>query len=304
MEVVISNVAILASFSLIGWVLSKLHILNSEHVKLLSALEVWVFLPCKTFQGFASNFTIAYLSEKYPILIVSVVVLSALVALNRLLVPIVVKDSYQQNIIRYSLTVPNYGYFGYALVESIWGDLALLNMLIFALPISFYTYTEGYRMLTQKDRVSLKRLINPVFVAVLLGCVFGLMQWELPAVLNSIAEKSAACMAPISMLLSGIMISEYPIREIIKSKSAYVISAMRLLVIPLVLCFVLQFFCQKELVLVAVLLYAMPCGMNTIIFPSMIGEDCRPGASLALISTLCSLITIPICVRMVEWFFR
>lgn len=79
MEVVLSNVAILASFSLIGWILNKMQILNRQHVKLLSALEVWLFLPCKTFQGFAANFTVEYLSERYLILIVSVIVLAALV---------------------------------------------------------------------------------------------------------------------------------------------------------------------------------------------------------------------------------
>jgi len=301
MKVVISNVAILVIFSLIGWILRKKNILSGENLKLLSVLEVWVFLPCKTFQGFASNCNVPYLSEKYLIIVVSIVILTVLVILNRWLVPMVVKGDYRQKIVRYSLTVPNYGYFGYALIESIYGELALLDMMMFALPISFYTYTEGYRMLTNQKTVSLRRIVNPVFISILIGCVFGLTQWELPLILNDVVNKSAACMAPVSMLLAGIMIAEYSTKEILRNKAAYGIAILRLLGIPMMLCLVLSPFFAREIMLVAVLFYAMPCGMNTIIFPNLIGEDCKLGASLAMISTVASLITIPLCVQVIEF---
>ena len=40
---------------------------------------------------------------------------------------------------------------------------------------------------------------------------------------------------------------------------------------------------------------AMPCGMNTIVFPKLVGEDCKPGAALAFITTVLCIVTIPIC---------
>jgi len=42
-------------------------------------------------------------------------------------------------------------------------------------------------------------------------------------------------------------------------------------------------------------IYCMPCGMNTIIYPKMVGEDCRMGASLVLISSVACVLTIPLC---------
>ena len=301
MKIIVSNVAVLVTFALVGWILSKMKIVSSQNVKLLSALEVWLFLPCKTFQGFRTNFTTVYLSEKYMLLVASAAILAILAVLNSLLVPLVVKDRYRQKIVRYSLTVPNYGYFGYALAEGIWGELALLNVLIFAMPISVYTYTEGYRLLMNKEKVSLRRMINPVFCAVLIGCLFGLMGWNLPPVFDSVVEKSAACMSPVSMLLTGILISEYPIKQMLKKRSVYLITVLRLLVIPLVLGVLLRFVFTEEIVMTAVLLYAMPCGLNTIIFPTLVGEDCRMGASLAMVSTLCSMISVPICIQAAQW---
>ena len=102
------------------------------------------------------------------------------------------------------------------------------------------------------------------------------------------------------MLLAGITISDFPLDMLLKDKSAYLISAFRLVIIPMTLALVLSQFMSRDAVLVAVLLYACPCGLNTIVYPRLVGEDCRPGASMAMISTVAALATIPLCVRLLE----
>jgi len=302
MQALIENVAVLLIFGVIGWFLGKRHILTSQNLKLLSVLEVWVFLPCNSLQSFSRNFTVAYISERYPLIIVSVIVLVSLMTLNAVVIPRIIKTggTYRQHILQYSLTVANFGYMGYALIQGAYGDLMLMNAQVFALPMSIYTSTEGYRLLTNSGKVSFKKLISPMIVAILIGCILGLTGLQMPRVLADVVSKGSACMGPISMLLAGITVSDYPLDHILKDKQAYVVSFLRLLVIPLVLCLILSRFCPRETVLVAVLLYAMPCGLNTILYPRMIGEDCRPGASMALISTIASLATIPICMQVME----
>ena len=60
-------------------------------------------------------------------------------------------------------------------------------------------------------------------------------------------------------------------------------------------CFALKLLGFEELVLPALMVLAMPCGMNTIVFPKLVGEDCKPGAALAFITTILCIVTIPIC---------
>jgi predicted permease len=50
----------------------------------------------------------------------------------------------------------------------------------------------------------------------------------------------------------------------------------------------------REVAKSAALVLAMPCGLNTIIFPKLVGEDCEIGASLACVSTILSCISIPL----------
>ena len=74
-------------------------------------------------------------------------------------------------------------------------------------------------------------------------------------------------------------------------------SLLRLVVLPLAVGLVLSRFCAPEVSAVAILLYALPCGLNTVVFPRLIGEDCRLGAGLAMISCILSCFTIPLICR-------
>jgi len=300
MQALAENVLVLLIFSFIGWLLGNRHLLSTQNLRILSVLEVWVFLPCNSLNSFSRNFTAEYVRERYMLILISACILLALILLNYLLVPRFISGKYHQNVIKYTLTVPNFGYVGYPLVQSVYGDIMLLNAQVFAIPMTIYLSTEGYRSLTNADSVSLRKIISPSLVGMAIGAVFGLTELELPAVAAKIASSGSSCMGPISMLLAGITISDYSIRELIKNKTAYFVVLFRLLLIPIAMCLVLSPFISKEILMVAVLLYAMPCGLNTIVFPKMIGEDCRLGASMAMISTVGCLITIPLCMHILE----
>jgi len=43
----------------------------------------------------------------------------------------------------------------------------------------------------------------------------------------------------------------------------------------------------------AVLMACMPCGLNTVVFPRMLGRDCSLGAKLILLSSLLACVSIP-----------
>lgn len=301
MQALTENICVLLIFAFAGWFLGKRHILSSQNLKLLAVLEVWVFLPCNCLRSFSRNFTVAYIREKYPMILISTCIVVALVALNAWLVPRFVKGKYQQKIIQYALTLPNHGYIGYPLIQSVYGEVMLLNAQVFAIPMLIYSNSEGYRLLTNSDSVSLKKLINPSLIAMLIGAVVGLNGWHLPNILETVANNGANCMGPISMILAGITISDYDMKELLRNKRSYVIVFFRLILIPLALCFALNPFVNKEILMIVVLLYSMPCGLNTIVFPKMVGEDCRPGASMAMLSTLACLFTIPFCMQVLAW---
>ena len=281
-------------FAAAGYLLCKTKKADSSHSKLLSCLEIYVFLPCNAFNTFANNFTPAYLRERYPMLLASVAIFVLLVLAAWPLAALLTKERYRCQVLRYSLVVSNYGYMGYALASGLFGSEVLMSVMFFALPFTFFVYTVGYSMLTG-NRFSTKRLLNPVTLVMAVGALVGLTGLQMPEVVGSFMSKSAVCLGPVGMLLTGMVMSEYRWSTLLRRRETYVVAVLRLLVIPCAAAALLRLLGLDWAVLPALIVLAMPCGMNAVVFGRLIGEDCESGASLALVTSLLSCLTIPFC---------
>ncbi len=184
---------------------------------------------------------------------------------------------------------------GFALVESLLGPIELTNAMVFSLPMAVYVYSFGYCMLSEK-KMNIRNMINPVTVSLVIGMIFGLsgIGEHLPSLVYSTLDKASVCMAPVSMILVGMVISEFKIADILKDYRLYILSVLRLFVIPLAIGFSLYALGFDTEAKVAVLMYAMPCGLNTVVVPKYAGKNCETGASAALISNVLACLSIPI----------
>ncbi len=293
MIVIFKQVAILFIFALIGYTLSKCKIISPSNTKFLSTLVVWVFLPATSFKSFATNFTVKYITEKYDIVLTSAIGVVIISTLAFFLSKLLTRDKYRRSVYTYSLTVPNSGYMGIPLTQAIFGEAMLTNVLLFALPINIYLYSIGYCSLT-KAKLSFKKLINPPIIALALGSVFGLSGLALPEFLGDFLSTASAPMGPCTMLILGMTLSEYKFKKLLKLNMNYLVSIMRLVVIPAVAVVILKLFNLENVIMPALIVYSMPCGLNTVVFPKLVDEDCETGAALALISTALSMATIPL----------
>jgi hypothetical protein len=108
-------------------------------------------------------------------------------------------------------------------------------------------------------------------------------------------STGSACMAPLAMILTGFVIGGYPLGKLLSQKKVYLVSLYRLVLMPLLfggLCLLLSVPADIRQVLVCA--YAMPLGLNTIVIPAAYDGDTRLGASMALISNVLALATIPL----------
>ena len=97
------------------------------------------------------------------------------------------------------------------------------------------------------------------------------------------------------MLLTGMTVAKTDFLSMFKKTSVYIVSAVRLLAMPLV-AVVLFIFLKLPygLMLCTVCALAMPLGLNTIVIPNAYGKDTSVAASMALVSHLASIGTIPL----------
>ncbi len=297
----ISQMGFLLLLILIGYILCKFKFLDSGAAGILSKLENYVFIPALVLGTFMQNFTLSRIHIAWQYLLCGLVVVLISVPIAILCARLCSKDKYIRNIYTYGLSFSNFAFMGNAVVAALFPDV-FMEYLIFVLPFWTLIYLWGVPSLlipSSEGKKTLKQickpLVNPMFIAVLVGMVVGLINPPVPQFISSAVFTLGDCMSPIAMLLTGMTIAQIDLKAVFKNVSIYAVSAIRLLGIPLLAILVLRFVpLSYGLELCTVCSLAMPLGLNTIVIPAAYGKDTTVPAGMALISSILSCITIPI----------
>lgn len=297
----LGQMGFLAVLIVIGYVLTSFKLLPDNSTAVLSKLENYVFIPCLVLGTFMQNFTVDSLSYAWQYVLCGLVAVTVSVPIAILVSKASSDDRYIQNIYTYALSFSNFGFMGNAVVSALFPDI-FDEYLIFVLPFWIYIYLWGVPSLLMPHEEGkkgilqrLKPLINPMFIGMVVGIIIGLADVPTPEFMVSSVSSLGACMSPVAMLLTGMTIAKTDLLTMFKKPSVYVVSAVRLLVMPLAAIVLFAFFkLPYGLMLCTVCCLAMPLGLNTIVIPNAYGKDTTVAASMALISHLASIGTIPL----------
>ena len=292
-----NQMLVLFTFMALGYFLNFKGILPLNTSLALSRLETNVLVPCLVFNTFYKYCTVENISVKWLYIVygAALTIVSILIAV--FLSKLFSKDGYLRKIYTYSFAVANFSFMGNAVVLGIFGEDVLFDYMIFTLPLCLYVYSYGTASLKpdNESKFSIKMFMNPICLAMLFGAIAGLVGLPSPKFLITAISSAGACMSPLAMMLTGFVVANFSIKRLAKVKRIYLASALRLIILPLLFVFVLKLLkTDSSVIMLTLCATAMPLGLNTVVFPAAYGGDTTPGASMALISHLMSIITIPI----------
>ncbi|MCD8025579.1 MAG: AEC family transporter [Clostridiales bacterium] len=296
---VISQIGVLFSFIMIGFILCRTNLISEESSKIFSKLENMIFMPAVVINTFWSNCTVKNISEKWIFIIYSSALLAFCIAVGFIVSKFLGKTPYLKKIYRYSVSVSNFGFVGTAMVSGIYGgdSIELFDYLVFTLPLNMFTYSVGIAWLIPNNErgLSLKSFVNPIFISLFIGGILGLLSVPQIPIVSDVIKNAASCMSPIAMILTGFVIGGYNLRSLFRQWQTYAVAAIRLIALPSLFAVVLRMMnTPQEIVIAALCAHAMPLGLNTVIIPSAYGENPEAGASMALVSQLTAIFTIPV----------
>lgn len=297
----LNQIFFLFGFIVIGYILVKIKVLPENTATVLSKLENTIFIPALVMGTFIENFTIERIAATWKLLSVSFIIAFIAIPFAISVSKLVTKDKYIQKIYTYGLSFSNFGFMGNAIVSSLFTDI-FFEYLIFTLPLWILIYLWGVPKLLIVDagkkhtfKESLKSFVNPMFIAMLIGMVIGLLNISLPNWAVSLIDVSGDCMSPIAMILTGVVVSSISLKKTFTNVRIYAVSIIRLIIMPVFFMAVASFFEISETTYICALCsLAMPLGLNTIVIPSALGKDTTVAAGMAVISHLLSCITIPL----------
>lgn len=292
-----NQMLVLFTFMALGYFLNFKGILPLNTSLALSRLETNVLVPCLVFNTFFKYCTVENISEKWLYIVygTAITIVSILIAV--FLSKLFSKDGYLRKIYTYSFAVANFSFMGNAVVLGIFGEDVLFDYMIFTLPLCLYVYSYGTASLKpdSDNKLSIKMFMNPICLSMLFGGVAGLLGLPIPKFLVTAISSAGACMSPLAMMLTGFVVANFSIKRLASFKRIYLASALRLIILPLLFVAVLKLLkTDPSIIMLTLCATAMPLGLNTVVFPAAYGGDTTPGASMALISHLMSIITIPV----------
>lgn len=293
---------------LIGYVLSKTDILPKDTTKVLATLENNVLIPALVAGTFIRYFTVEKLKTAGLLFGYSFAIFFLISPISIFVPKLLSRDQDTRNIYTYGLAFSNFGFMGNSVVMALFPDI-FMEYLIFTLPLWMMIYVWGVPQLlipnseVETIKMRLKRFLNPMLVSMIVGMVIGITGIGLPKAVLSVVTTLGDCMSPVAMLLTGVTVASVPLKKIFKQPSVYAMTAIRLILLPLIFIGIFRLWNPSDtLVVCAICSLAMPLGLNTLVIPSAYGKDPTTAAGMAVISHLCSCLTIPLIFLLLKQF--
>lgn len=285
----------------IGFILRKTKAAPENAATVMSRLEINVLLPARILKTFLTYCTVESITSRYETVLYGVVAVALSVAMGIPLTKVFSKEKNEQKIYRYCLIIGNFGFLGNAIVPAIMGEAAMYDYMLFTIPLNILLYAWAFNSLIpegQGQKKSIwKRLLNPTCMAMCIGIVLGLLGVGklLPGFISTALENLAGCMGPVAMLLTGFVVGGYDVPELLKNKRVYIVTLLRLIVLPAVIIAVLWLLgADNSTLFVALFAFSSALGLNTVVVPAAYGGDTHTGAGMAMVSHVGAIITIPL----------
>lgn len=285
-------------FMFIGAILYKKKYISEEGSKSLGNLLIRMSLPCVILKAFQVERTPERLQALMLSIGFSILLLAAAILISRIFFA-------NDPISHFAASFSNPGFFGIPLICAVLNDDAVFYVAPFIACLNILQWTYGVAVLTEKKvKIEWKNIIfSPFMFAFLLGVIIFLVQVNMPEILNVVIDNSANMNTPLAMLVSGVYMAKVNFRVMLTSGRLYAVSVVRLIVNAVVAGVILSFLPQSWYPLKICLFIAAACpvGSNVAVYAQLHGKDYVYAVETVVLSTIISVITLPLTVYIIQY---
>lgn len=290
---------------LAGFVLVRAGLLRAADSKVLSVILVYLVIPCVIIDAFQIEDTPAIRAG----LAVSFAAAAAIHLLFLVLTGLMRRFLGLDAIERATAIYSNAGALVIPLVQALLGQEYVIYSCAFIIVQLMLLWTHGSMILRGAGALSWKAILTNVnLLSIAAGAVLYAGRIPLPAVLSGAMDDMGALMGPLGMLLAGMAIAESPLRQLVCTPRYYLTAALRLVVYPLAALVLLWTTGMAALlpdgraILMTVYLAAITPACTTITsMVQLYGQDAGKSSALYVMSTLLSIVTMPLMLAVFDW---
>ncbi|MBR3289808.1 MAG: AEC family transporter [Clostridia bacterium] len=301
MSHVIHQLLLLFLVMVTGFVAGKIGIMHETFNRGLSKLVLDITLPAMVISAVINGEHTLTREQVLLLLLLSVVLYVFLILMAWIFTAVLRVPKDKVGLYRYLFIFSNIGFLGFPVVSAVFGESAVFYASVFQIPFCFLTYTLGISLIAGRENIHspVKAALQPGVIAPVLALILYLLNVPVPSLVGDFVKTLGSITTPAASLIVGATIAGLPIRKLMGHWRLYPLSLLKLVAFPLLLWLLLRGIVPDPVMLgVTVILCGMPVASNATMICHEYKGDAQLSAAGVMISTVLSLLTIPLLV----WF--
>ena len=286
---------------ILGYVACKLGYMGDKFDKKLSSIVVDITCPLLVLSSVMGD-DLPNRTLILPLLGVGFLTYIILLVFGFWVPRLISKSHDDQGMIGFALMFANVGFIGYPIVSSIFGPHAVFYAALLNMPNTFFIFTAGVMLI--KGEYSLKQfnpkvLISPAMLGAFLAAIIVALGIHTPDIIARPVTMVGNITVPAALMIIGSSMAKLPLRDIIGSTKVYITALLRLTVVPLSIYFLFKVCGVNDMVNnINTVVIAMPVASFGTMFCLKYGRDLSLITETTFITTLGSIITIPLITQL------
>lgn len=284
----------------VGYVAGKLGYMGGTFDKRLSKLVLDITCPALIL----SSAMTGQLPDRrliLPLLAISAVTYILLTGVAWMLPRYLTRRKELEGAIGFAIMFGNVGFMGYPVVAAIFGHEAVFYAAVLNVVNTFAVFTVGTLLIMGKGEISVSRiqkkvlLGTPMLAAYLTMLIVILEVKDIPAFISQPLTMIGNVTVPAALLIIGSSMSHLPLRSMLGNRTIYLTTLLRLVVVPLAIYGVGTLLGFSSFVVgINTIVVAMPVATYGTILCLRYGKDVTFITEVTFITTLLSMLTIPL----------
>ena len=300
----INKIASMLIMMLAGVLLVKLKLVRPEESKVLSTCAVYLILPVTIVRTFQVELTSEIASGFLLMTVTAVVILLGFVFLCIPAKKIFRLTPVEQASVVYS----NAGNLILPLVSATLGDQYIIYATPFMAVQLVFLWSHGKKVICGERGFNIRKvLLNVNIISVGIGVIVMFTGLRFPALIDDTMASISTLLAPTAMLTTGFLLGGMDLRKIILNKRIWLVSALRLLVFPLIVLVVLRFSGLaglvpdgRKLLMISLFAAAAPSAATVMQQAQVYGSEADYAGAINVITTTLCVVTMPLLTMLYE----
>ena len=287
-----------------GFLIVKTGLLKDDDSKVLSKIVLYLIIPCVIINAFQVDYTMDTVKGLLIALAASVMIQIILLIILSVLGKLLHLNEVEIASVYYS----NSGNLIVPIVTFILGQEWVLYGCVFMSVQLVFLWTHCKKIISREPSYDWKKIVlNINMISIFIGIILFFTRIRLSEIIGNTISAVGNMIGPASMFVTGMLFAGMNLKQIFANKRVYFISFLRLIAVPLFSLILLKISHLASLsadgdqiMLIVFLAVITPSASTVTQMCQVYGNDSRYASAINVVTTLFSIITMPLMVMLFQ----